>query len=158
MSEPRIEIDVRARERRLYDRLRARLAPLEPGGHSGARDVLLLIPDLVVLLARLARDPRVPFGAKLIAGAGLAYTLSPIDLLPDMLFGPLGLLDDALVAIAALSRVVNHVHPDLVAAHWPGRGSALEALQRVARWAEDTFRRALRQWVRPLLLGSRKAR
>jgi uncharacterized membrane protein YkvA (DUF1232 family) len=151
MSEQPLEIDVRARERRIYDRLRARLAPLQAGSGSGARDVLLLVPDVVVLLARLARDPRVPLGAKLIAGAGVAYALSPVDLLPDLILGPFGLLDDALVAAAALSRVLNHVHPDLVAAHWPGRGDALEALQRVTSWAEQTLAGALPRLGRWLL-------
>jgi uncharacterized membrane protein YkvA (DUF1232 family) len=143
LSEPRLEIDLRARDRRLYDRLRAKVASSEPGGRRDARDLILLLPDFVVLLVRLARDPRVPLGAKLIAAAGVAYTLSPIDLLPEALLGPIGLLDDLLIAAAALSRVINHVHPDLVAAHWPGRGSVLDSIQRVTRYAEDTFGKIL---------------
>jgi uncharacterized membrane protein YkvA (DUF1232 family) len=136
VSEPELEIDLGERERRLYDRVRARLAGLARAAPPGVTDLLLLLPDLVVLLARLMRDPRVPLGAKLWAGAGVAYALSPIDLMPEMLLGPLGMLDDLVVVAAAVSHVLNHVHPDLVAAHWSGRGSALESVQRVARWAE----------------------
>ncbi len=139
MESGHLEIDVRGRDRRLWDRLRSRVASTEAVGPPGARDLLLLLPDLVILLMRIARDPRVPLRAKLIAGAGVAYALSPIDLLPEALLGPIGFLDDLLVAAAALSRVLNHVHPDLVAAHWSGRGHVLDELRRITGWAEKTF-------------------
>jgi uncharacterized membrane protein YkvA (DUF1232 family) len=133
VTDPGLEIEVSGRERRLYDRLRARLTGVAP---AGVADLLLLLPDLAVLLLRLMRDPRVPLGAKLSAALGIGYLLSPIDLLPEILLGPLGVLDDLVVVAASVSRVLNHVHPDLIAAHWSGRGSLLEALQRVTRWAE----------------------
>ncbi len=41
----------------------------------------------VVALWLAARDPRVPWGAKLLAGAVAAYALSPIDLIPDFILG-----------------------------------------------------------------------
>jgi len=39
--------------------------------------------------------------AILIGGAALLYGASPIDLIPELLAGPLGFGDDALVLIAA---------------------------------------------------------
>jgi uncharacterized membrane protein YkvA (DUF1232 family) len=39
--------------------------------------------------------------AVLIGGAALLYGASPIDLIPELLAGPLGFGDDALVLIAA---------------------------------------------------------
>jgi uncharacterized membrane protein YkvA (DUF1232 family) len=39
--------------------------------------------------------------AVLIGAAGLVYGLSPVDLVPEVLFGPLGLLDDLGVLGAA---------------------------------------------------------
>jgi uncharacterized membrane protein YkvA (DUF1232 family) len=137
LNEEPLEIEVSGRDRRLYDRVRAKLTGASAGAPTGVADLLLLLPDLVVLLARLLRDARVPLAAKLTAAAGLAYVMSPVDLMPEILFGPLGILDDVVIAAAALSRVLNHVHPDLIAAHWSGRGSALESVQRVARWAEE---------------------
>ena len=132
-----LEIDLRAREKRIYDRLRARIATAEPGKRAGLFDLLLFLPDLVVLLSRLARDSRVPVSAKAIAIFGVGYALSPIDLLPEILFGPLGFADDLVVVAAAVSRVINHVHPDLVKAHWPGHGDVLDVLQRVTQWSES---------------------
>jgi len=83
MSERNLTIELNRREQRLYDRIRAALTAQRPGQRSGLRDVALLLPDLTVLLLRLLRDPRVPLGAKLIAGLGIGYVLSPIDLVPE---------------------------------------------------------------------------
>jgi uncharacterized membrane protein YkvA (DUF1232 family) len=143
-----VTIELNPRERRLYDRVRAREVEVDPRGASGVRDALLLLPDLTVLAGRLLRDPRVPRGSKLLALLGVSYVLSPIDLLPGLLLGPIGLVDDAIVVSAALSRMLNHVHPDIVRSHWPGKGDALEAIQRVSRWSESLFTRRVRRLVR----------
>jgi len=145
MSERNVTIDLNPRERRLYDRVRAALVAPHPGERSGLRDVLLLLPDLTVLLLRLLRDPRVPAGGKAIALLGVGYVLSPVDLVPEALFGPLGLLDDLLIVAATLSRVLNYVHPDVVRSHWSGQGDALEAIQRASGWAETRVRGLLRR-------------
>src|SRR5262245_1767140 len=151
VDEP-VMIELNPREQRLYDRLRTRVAQAPgPGQTSGIGDLALLLPDFTVLLARLLRDPRVPRRAKLVALFGIGYVLSPIDLLPALLLGPLGLLDDLLVVTAALSRLINHVHPDVVRAAWPGRGDALDAIQRSAAWAEGLVGRKLRGFVRGAL-------
>jgi uncharacterized membrane protein YkvA (DUF1232 family) len=143
MTQEPLEIDIRVRETRLYDRLRARVVSSVPGARSGLRDLLLMLPDLVVLLGRLARDRRVPTAAKVIALLGISYALSPLDLLPDLLLGPLGMIDDLLVVVAALSRILNHVHPDLVRSHWSGQEDLLTALQRVTDWVESWMGRAV---------------
>ncbi len=63
--------------------------------------------------------------------------LSPIDLLPAIIFGPLGWLDDGLVVTAALSRILSDVHRGIVRSHWSGSGDALEAIQRVTGWTRS---------------------
>ena len=136
-EELHVEIDLRARERRFYDRLRSLVISAEPGARSGVRDLLLLLPDMFVLLVRLGRDPRVPVGSKVIALLGVAYVLSPIELMPELLLGPIGLIDDLVVVAAALSRVLNRVHPDIVNSHWSGQGDVLEAIRRVTIWSEN---------------------
>ncbi len=80
--EANIEIQLNARERRLYDRVRSQVRAPEPGARSDLRDLLLAFPDLVMLLFRLMRDDRVPIGHRAIALLGIGYVLSPIDLLP----------------------------------------------------------------------------
>jgi uncharacterized membrane protein YkvA (DUF1232 family) len=59
-----------------------------------------------------ARDPRVPWYAKAVAAAVVAYALSPIDLIPD--FVPvLGLLDDLLLVPLGLWLAVRLIPPPL---------------------------------------------
>lgn len=142
-TDDKIMIELNPRERRLYDSLRERVVERMPI-EGGMSDVLMLLPDLTVLLVRLLRDRRVPRLPKLLALVGIGYVLSPIDLLPALLLGPVGLVDDLLVVSAALSRLLNHVHPDVVRAAWSGTGDALVAIQRVSEWSEGVFRGRLR--------------
>jgi uncharacterized membrane protein YkvA (DUF1232 family) len=146
-----VEIELRTREQRLYDRLRSQLRPVVPGAGSDLRDVLLAFPDLVMLLVRLLRDPRVAVGDKALALFGVAYVVSPFDLMPVWLFGPFGALDDLFVVAATLSRVVNHVHPDVVRSHWSGQGDALQLIQRATDWSEQKISRRLRGALRRLV-------
>jgi len=151
VTEAPITIELNPRERRLYDRLRNQVVARQHGASSGVRDLLLLLPDLTVCLIRLLRDDRVPVGSKALAVAGVGYVLSPIDLLPGLLFGPLGLVDDLVIVAATLSRILNDVHPDVVRSQWPGQGDALDAIQRVTRWSESLFTNRLRGALRRLL-------
>jgi uncharacterized membrane protein YkvA (DUF1232 family) len=140
MSEQRVVIDLNPRDQRLWDRVRALVVTPAPRAQSGMGDMLVLLPDLTVLLTRLLRDDRVPVVSKLLALAGVGYVLSPIDLLPTLLFGPIGLVDDLIVVSAALSRMLNDVHPDVVRSHWSGKGDALDAIRRASGWSESFFR------------------
>jgi uncharacterized membrane protein YkvA (DUF1232 family) len=142
-AEPKVTIEMDRGERRIYDRLRAGIVARRPGRRSGARDLLLLLPDLTVLLLRLLRDQRVPVGGKAIALLSVGYVLSPLDILPAFVFGPIGLVDDLFIVAAALSRVLNYVHPDVVRSHWSGQGDALDAIQRATEWSETPLRSVL---------------
>ena len=134
---PTITLDLNPPRRRFWDRLRGRMAAPRPAVEgSGLADLLLLLPDLTVLLLRLLRDDRVPLAHKAVAVAGVAYVLSPLDLVPSLLLGPVGLVDDLMIVAACLSGILNRVHPDVVRSHWSGQGDALEAIERVTAWVE----------------------
>lgn len=62
-----------------------------------------------------ARDPRVPWQAKALAGAVAAYALSLIDLIPDFI-PVLGQLDDLLIVPAGIWLAVRLVPAALMAA------------------------------------------
>ncbi|NBW77054.1 MAG: DUF1232 domain-containing protein [Sphingomonadaceae bacterium] len=76
----------------------------------------------VMALWLAARDPRVPFGAKLLAGLVAAYALSPIDLIPDFI-PVLGYLDDLLIVPAGIWLAIRLI-PEPVMAEL--RAQALE--------------------------------
>ena len=140
MSESAVTIELNPKEQRLYDRLRERITPAERGNRTGFRDLLLLLPDLTILLVRLLQDSRVPIFQKGIAVAGVAYVLSPIDVIPALIVGPIGMLDDLFIVAACLSQLLNHVHPDVVRGHWSGQGDALDTIQEVTSWFERELR------------------
>jgi len=150
MSEQNVVIELNPPQRRLWDRLRAVVVDSRPGDGSGVGDILLLLPDLTVLLARLMRDDRVPLSSKAVALVGVGYVLSPIDLLPEIILGPIGLVDDLLVVSMALSRLMNDVHPDVVRSHWSGKGDALEAVQNAIDWSQGLFRQRFADPLRRL--------
>jgi uncharacterized membrane protein YkvA (DUF1232 family) len=94
------------------------------GRREDARTVARFIPDCVVLISRLAREPRVSRRRKLLLLAVVGYLLLPIDLIPD--FIPVaGQLDDAVIVALVLRSLIRSGGAPLVAELWPGPESSL---------------------------------
>lgn len=121
-------------DRRYYARLRKSVEAWA-ARHVGstASHILLAAPDMFVLLARLARDPRVKGSDKAMLVAGLAYFLSPMDIVPEILLGPFGYVDDVALAAYLLHRLMNHTDPSVLNDHWPGRERVKVVIQRVLK-------------------------
>jgi uncharacterized membrane protein YkvA (DUF1232 family) len=77
-----------------------------------------------------ARDPRVPWYAKLLAGCIVAYAFSPIDLIPDPI-PVLGYLDD-LVLIPLGVLAVRQMIPDHVLSEC--RVKAQDLVEKPTNW------------------------
>ena len=101
------------------------------GRRADARALATFIPDCLVLLHVLLRDPRVPRRRKLLLAALLGYLTMPFDLVPD--FIPIaGQLDDAIVVALVVRSVLRSGGPELVREHWRGPQRSLDALLRLA--------------------------
>ena len=104
---------------------------IDPGGHrwpdtrSRVKEAAFALPNLLKLLGRLMRDPRVPARSKAMAGAALAYVSSPIDLVPDLI-PVLGKSDDVFVAIFAVHHLIRTAGEEVVVEHWDGTADVLE--------------------------------
>ena len=61
-----------------------------------------------------ARDPRVPWYAKVLALAVAGYALSPIDLIPDFI-PVIGYLDDLIIVPIGIWFVVSLIPPEVMA-------------------------------------------
>lgn len=60
------------------------------------------------------RDPRTPWYAKVLAGAVVAHTFSPIDLIPD--FIPIvGYLDDLIITPGGIWLALKMIPPEVMA-------------------------------------------
>lgn len=102
------------------------------GRRGTAREVAAFLPNLLMLFRSLARDSRVPRSKKLLLLLAIAWIASPIDLVPE--FIPIaGPLDDAIVAVFVLRRVMRAAGREIVREHWRGDPMTLERLMRVAR-------------------------
>ena len=94
-------------------------------------EAIRLLPDLLRLLQRVARDPNVPRGARVRLWLLLGYLAIPIDPVPD--FVPvLGYADDAIIVSLVLRSVVRRAGAPVVRRHWPGTDDGLAALTRLA--------------------------
>jgi len=114
------------------------------GRREDARAFATFIPDCIVLLTRLARDPRVPKRRKLLLIALVGYLALPFDLVPD--FIPIaGQLDDAILVALVLRGLLRSAGPRLLREHWPGPAALLVPLERFAGTAPR-----LRGGARPL--------
>jgi uncharacterized membrane protein YkvA (DUF1232 family) len=91
------------------------------------REAVASLPDLGRLLRDLARDPRTPRRAKIIAAGAAGYVASPFDLLPDVVPG-VGGLDDLLLVSWAIRRLVAIAGYDLVRELWTGTDGGFAVL------------------------------
>jgi uncharacterized membrane protein YkvA (DUF1232 family) len=107
-----------------------------------ARELALILPNLIRLFGGLLRDPRVPLRAKIVLGIASLWFASPIDLIPD--FIPIaGQLDDAIVAALALRFLLRTTDEAVVREHWHGDPATLERVLRIASWGARRTPRAL---------------
>ena len=101
------------------------------GRRADAAALARLVPDLLVLVRRLAADRRVPRRHRWLLGLTLVYLAVPFDVVPDVI--PVaGQLDDALVVALVLRGVLCAAGPSVVREHWSGPERSLAALLRLA--------------------------
>jgi len=94
-------------------------------------DYILAAPDLFHLLCKLTTDSEIPSNKKIKLVAGIAYFISPIDLLPEMFLGPVGYLDDIAVAAFVLNDLINEIDPQIVRKHWAGEQDVLVLIKTI---------------------------
>ena len=74
------------------------------------------LPTYARLVWGLVRDPRVPVSLKALLGAALAYVVTPIDLIPDVI-PIIGQADDLTVLLLVLDLFVQNAPADVRAEH-----------------------------------------
>ena len=101
------------------------------GRREDARALATFIPDCIVLVSRLTREPRVPRRRKLLLFGLIGYLALPFDLVPD--FIPVaGQLDDAIIVALVLRQFVRSGGENLIRELWPGPQRSLALILRLA--------------------------
>lgn len=124
-----------------YQRIRGKVAAWAQGAGAGKEitKYVLLVPDIVALMVRLMGDPRVSPRLKAEIAAASAYIIVPVDLMPEAVMGPAGLIDDAIVGMIALNRVfkaMGQAGADVLREYWDGDDDVLEVMQETLDKAE----------------------
>jgi uncharacterized membrane protein YkvA (DUF1232 family) len=99
-------------------------------GRQLVKDAVLMLPNLVKLVARLLKDPRVPRRSKVALGLAAAYVASPIDLVPEFI-PVIGWADDVIFILLAIDSLVERAGPEVVQEHWDGPGDLLALIREV---------------------------
>src|SRR5437762_10145499 len=111
---------------------------------SRMTNLLLVIPNLCVLSARLMVDPRVPAKERLLVAGAIVYALMPLDFIPDML--PfIGQVDDAYLIALTLLRLMTVTDPRVVREHWRGGGDVVELIGATALIAGKLLPKKIRR-------------
>ena len=106
----------------------------EPSLRSRMTNLLLFIPNMLVLSARLMVDGRVPAKERLLVAGAIVYALVPLDFIPDML--PfVGQVDDAYLISMSLLRLMTVTDARVIRQHWRGGGDVVELVGAVAMLA-----------------------
>jgi len=107
-------------------------------------NLLLFIPNLILLCARLMVDSRVPAKERLLVGGAVVYAFVPFDFLPDMV--PfVGQIDDAYLIAMTLLRLMIVSDAGVVREHWRGGGDVVELVGSMATIASKLLPERIRR-------------
>ena len=117
---------------------------LEPSLRSRMANLLLFIPNLLLLSARLMVDGRVPAKERLLVAGAIIYALVPLDFIPDM-FPLVGQIDDAYLISMSLLRLMTVTNPHVIRQHWRGGGDVVELVGSIALLASKLLPARIRR-------------
>ena len=108
------------------------------------KNVLLFLPNLLLLSARLMVDSRVPGKERLLVAGAIVYAFMPLDFIPDMI--PfVGQVDDVYLVALTLLRLMTVTQPAVVREHWNGGGDVIEFVGAAALLASKLLPKRIRR-------------
>src|SRR3989441_9309515 len=124
---------------------------------SRMKNLLMFLPNMVVLCARLMVDSRVPRVERALSAAALIYAIIPFDFIPDMI--PfVGQIDDLFLISLTLLRLIDRTDESIVREHWRGGGDIVQLAESAATLAPllmpRRISRVLLSRVKPTAEGS----
>src|SRR5207253_2275202 len=124
---------------------------------SRMKNLLMFLPNMVVLCARLMVDSRVPRTERALFAAAIIYAIIPFDFIPDMI--PfVGQIDDLFLISLTLLRLIDRTDDKIVREHWRGGGDVVQLAESVATVTPllipRRISRVLLSKVRPTAEGS----
>jgi len=98
---------------------------------SRMKNLLMFLPNMVMLSFRLMVDSRVPRTERALFAAAVIYAIVPLDFIPDML--PfVGQIDDLFLISLTLLRLIDRTDALVVREHWRGGGDVVQLAESAA--------------------------
>jgi uncharacterized membrane protein YkvA (DUF1232 family) len=124
---------------------------------SRMKNLLMFLPNMMVLCAKLMVDSRVPRTERALFAAALVYAIIPFDFIPDMI--PfVGQIDDVFLISMTLLRLIDRTDDRIVREHWRGGGDIVQLAESVVTIAPllipRRISRVLLAKVKPTAEGS----
>jgi len=116
------------------------------GKSSVWSEYVMAAPDFLHLLCKLSIDRDVPAAERAKLAGALAYFILPADLIPELIAGPAGYVDDVALAAYVVSFIAKTVDPVVIRRHWAGNGDILELIERTLKVADQMVGTGL--WAR----------
>src|ERR1051326_6504967 len=108
------------------------------------QNLLMFLPNMVILCGRLMVDKRVPRVERALFAAAVVYAIIPFDFIPDMI--PfVGQIDDLFLISLTVLRLIDRTDDLVVREHWRGGGDIVQLAESAAT-------------IAPLLMPKRVAR
>jgi uncharacterized membrane protein YkvA (DUF1232 family) len=124
---------------------------------SRMKNLLMFLPNMVTLCARLMVDSRVPRTERALLAAAVIYAIVPFDFIPDMI--PfVGQIDDLFLISLTILRLIDRTDVSIVREHWRGGGDVVQLAESVTTIAPflmpRRISRVLLSKVKPTAEGS----
>src|SRR5436853_6226775 len=124
---------------------------------SPMKNLLMFLPNMVILCARLMVDSRVPRVERALFAAAVIYAIIPFDFIPDMI--PfVGQIDDLFLISLTILRLIDRTDDRIVREHWRGGGDIVALAESAATVAPllipRRISRVLRSRVKPTAEGA----
>ena len=116
----------------------------KPRLRSRMKNLLMFLPNMVILSGKLMIDSRVPRTERALFAGAVIYAIIPFDFIPDMI--PfIGQVDDLFLVALTLLRLIDRTDDLVVRQHWRGGGDIVQLAESAAT-------------IAPLLMPKRVAR
>jgi uncharacterized membrane protein YkvA (DUF1232 family) len=111
---------------------------------SRMKNLLLFVPNTILLCGRLMTDSRVPRTEKALLAGAIVYAIIPFDLIPDMI--PfVGQIDDAYLIALTLLRLMDRTDERILREHWNGGGDIVQLVEATAMIAGKFLPKRIRR-------------
>jgi uncharacterized membrane protein YkvA (DUF1232 family) len=130
-----------AKHRDFYQKIRNRVSDWvdRHGRTHQLAEYILAVPDLFHLMVKLFFDSDISWKNRFKLGGAIAYIMSPLDILPETLLGPIGIMDDLALAAYVIQDIIDEVGEEKVQSYWAGKKHILSLVEDIIDLVKRRF-------------------